>query len=285
MVGYHRYLGHELSRRERDVVELMAKGLTNGEIAERLNISFATAKNHVSAVISKFGVESREEAVQLWREERRIGARFSRAMRGLVAGVGLGKVAAGMGGVVAVGLAAAIGMVTLGGQEPEATHAEASGAPTLFHVMTVQSGERQISLSIQRWGDVFAHYVFDEAEPPDGVGALAPTDSERWLNETMVERFGVLYGWFSEDSDTQRSVELVFEGMAPIEVPAVRAPRETGTSLSFWMVSVEGMPQLEAVLILDPNNGTVFTTNPDSAWHQRRASELQGEPQTPTPAP
>jgi DNA-binding NarL/FixJ family response regulator len=48
-----------LSAREVEVVQLIAAGLSNGEIAGRLRISPHTAKHHVSNVLAKLGVSSR----------------------------------------------------------------------------------------------------------------------------------------------------------------------------------------------------------------------------------
>src|SRR5262245_39779119 len=56
-----------LTARELEVLDLLRDGLTNREIAERLGISLAGAKFHVSEIISKLGVSGREEAA-LWRE-------------------------------------------------------------------------------------------------------------------------------------------------------------------------------------------------------------------------
>jgi DNA-binding NarL/FixJ family response regulator len=53
-----------LSGRERDVLELMASGATNPEIAERLHLSKHTVKEHTSAVYRKLGVRNRTEAVR-----------------------------------------------------------------------------------------------------------------------------------------------------------------------------------------------------------------------------
>jgi DNA-binding NarL/FixJ family response regulator len=51
-----------LSRREREVLELLAEGLTNKEIARVLFISEATAKIHVRHILQKLRVRSRTEA-------------------------------------------------------------------------------------------------------------------------------------------------------------------------------------------------------------------------------
>jgi RNA polymerase sigma factor (sigma-70 family) len=51
-----------LSEREREVVELVARGLTNKEIAEKLIISENTSRNHVSRILDKLGLSRRSEA-------------------------------------------------------------------------------------------------------------------------------------------------------------------------------------------------------------------------------
>jgi Tol biopolymer transport system component/DNA-binding CsgD family transcriptional regulator len=57
-----------LTPREWQVLDLIRQGLTNERIAERLDISFATAKYHVAEIISKLGVHTREEAAA-WQPE------------------------------------------------------------------------------------------------------------------------------------------------------------------------------------------------------------------------
>jgi NarL family two-component system response regulator LiaR len=58
-------LGQDLSKREREVLELLAEGLSNVEIAERLSVSVAAVKYHVSNILSKLGANNRTEAVSL----------------------------------------------------------------------------------------------------------------------------------------------------------------------------------------------------------------------------
>lgn len=57
--------GQDLTRREREVIGLLVRGLTNYELAVALAVSPATAKAHVSNVISKLGVSNRTEVVAL----------------------------------------------------------------------------------------------------------------------------------------------------------------------------------------------------------------------------
>jgi non-specific serine/threonine protein kinase len=51
----------ELTGRERQVVALVAEGLTNREIAERLSISERTADSHVQHMMGKLGFRSRAQ--------------------------------------------------------------------------------------------------------------------------------------------------------------------------------------------------------------------------------
>jgi DNA-binding NarL/FixJ family response regulator len=54
-----------LTEREREVVALVGEGLSNDEIAERLIMSPATAKTHVSRAMVKLGVRDRAQLVVL----------------------------------------------------------------------------------------------------------------------------------------------------------------------------------------------------------------------------
>ncbi len=94
----HRDAFH-LTPRQEEVVGLMAKGYTNAQIADALGITLDGAKAHVSEIISRLGVATREEAVATWREASR------RSWPGGLAGLGLVKVGGVTAGVMAAGLA------------------------------------------------------------------------------------------------------------------------------------------------------------------------------------
>ncbi len=51
-----------LTRREQEVLQLVAEGLTNAEIAARLFLSTKTVGHHVSSILAKLGVKGRGEA-------------------------------------------------------------------------------------------------------------------------------------------------------------------------------------------------------------------------------
>lgn len=57
--------GHDLSRREREVLDLLCQHYMNAEIADRLYISERTVENHVSSILDKLGVGNRRDAAAM----------------------------------------------------------------------------------------------------------------------------------------------------------------------------------------------------------------------------
>ncbi len=55
-----------LSERQREIMELIAAGRANGEIAATCYLSEKTVKNHVNHIFARLGVRTRAEAVSLW---------------------------------------------------------------------------------------------------------------------------------------------------------------------------------------------------------------------------
>jgi DNA-binding CsgD family transcriptional regulator len=121
----------ELTERQQAVIQLMAKGLTNSEIAERIGVTLDGVKWHVREILGKFGVDSREEAVARWRERAK-GSRGPRVWAGLLWGSTAARWATGLAVVGGAGIAGTAAMVhTLRSEdEPEAVAPAAIASPT-----------------------------------------------------------------------------------------------------------------------------------------------------------
>jgi DNA-binding CsgD family transcriptional regulator len=113
----------ELTDRQREVLRMIAAGRTNGDIADALDMTLAGAKWHVSELLTKLGLESREAAAAYYRWRETPHRRFARSARGLLSAtalkVGLGVAA---GGVAVVAGAAAL--FAMNGHEPNVGPAE-----------------------------------------------------------------------------------------------------------------------------------------------------------------
>ena len=59
------HIGSDLSEREREVLQLLARGFTNADIARTLFLSDGTVRNYVSAIFTKLGVSDRTQAAVL----------------------------------------------------------------------------------------------------------------------------------------------------------------------------------------------------------------------------
>lgn len=71
------------TERQREVLDFIARGRSNPEIAVALGISLDGAKWHMREILSKLGVESREEAAEYWRRRNGWHSRLSSVFRGL----------------------------------------------------------------------------------------------------------------------------------------------------------------------------------------------------------
>ena len=68
-----------LTTREIQVARLIAEGLSNNEIADRLGVRFFTARNHVERTLAKLHVTSRHRVGPLLRNESATNTRSGRA--------------------------------------------------------------------------------------------------------------------------------------------------------------------------------------------------------------
>lgn len=104
----------ELNDRQHMVLELVAKGRTNWQIAEQLGVTLDGAKWHVGELLSIFGFSTREELADYYRWHNRLAARMGRAVRGLAA---LPFTRPLVGAGVIAGTAAVVGAVLIAGHE------------------------------------------------------------------------------------------------------------------------------------------------------------------------
>jgi DNA-binding CsgD family transcriptional regulator len=130
-----------LTPREWQVRDLLRHDLTNEQIAQRLDISFATAKYHVAEIISKLGVQTREEAAA-WRPAAEQGRIWrNRALGPLT--VGIAAIAAGAF-VIVVG----IGTLAWGILQAEEEYRPAASSFNLVSSPTPVIGSSQQALDL-----------------------------------------------------------------------------------------------------------------------------------------
>ncbi len=112
-MGRPRTLDRILTARQREVLEGIARGQTNPEIAADLGISFETVKMHVAHIFTTLDVTSREEAAGIWNS----GALAETPPRRSLFSSPLMKLAGGFAGLaVAAGIAALV-LISLNGED------------------------------------------------------------------------------------------------------------------------------------------------------------------------
>ena len=104
----------ELTARQREVLDLIARGMTNAQIGDRLGISADGAKWHVSEILTKLALSSREEAAAYWLYRNSFQVRFRRIAGGLfglqtLKWAGIGAAAAAVGAIAIIAVVAAMG--------------------------------------------------------------------------------------------------------------------------------------------------------------------------------
>ena len=116
----------EWTPRQREVLALLAHGHTNMQIAEQLGITMDGAKWHVSEIITKLGVDTREEAAEYWRVHNGLRRRFGRAFRALLPASAWGKAAAAAGVAVVVAGVVVVAVVVTNSGGDDTSHAGTS---------------------------------------------------------------------------------------------------------------------------------------------------------------
>lgn len=188
----------ELTERQLEVARLVARDLSNREIAERLGVSLDTAKAHVSALLSRLNLERREE-IAAW-----YGRRNRRSLLGLFGLLWpLGAPAAATAVVVTAGV------IFFASSAPF----DAPGAPALTSESPTEIVEEFLDHYIALLRDY--RHVDGTFEPnPEAAPALA-------LTSARVR--GIVSDAAADASEAL--FELVLVGAVPIEPPLIEAAR------------------------------------------------------------
>ena len=192
-MGRARQTQHRLTERQRQVLRLIAKGHTNAEIAERLGITLAGAKWHVSELLTRFGVETRDELAERWSAESRPAARVGR----LWAGAGSLSLKHTLAVVSGAGLVVVAGAVTVAGlshsnDDDESgavaaattAQATATASPTPSSMLPTAPGAIWTPDQAYRRAEVFARWVLDTDRNRTVTYADLPLRRARWLPGT-----------------------------------------------------------------------------------------------------
>ncbi|MBI5947538.1 MAG: PQQ-binding-like beta-propeller repeat protein [Chloroflexi bacterium] len=188
-----------LTARQREVLELIARGYTNGQIAEHLGVSLDGAKWHVKEILSKLSVESREDAAAMWAREHGFLTRARRSVRGLVVAVASARtaVAVGLAVVVASAVTVAILFDLAPGEDDAPPATPATGSPTTAAPTSTPVNQLRIAwhadttegYTLVAAGDlgvfVAAGPAYDDDEGPRFVESLDPANgTQRWRRDT-----------------------------------------------------------------------------------------------------
>lgn len=256
-----------LTDRQRQVWRLVAKGHTNGEIAEALGISLDGAKWHVSELLVRLDVDTREDLVQAWDAQHRPATRLRNAFRALAA-FSWPK-AAGAG--IAIGSVAVAGVVIAAARSGSGTAAQetagetATATPPSGGISTVLSEQDALSRAEQ----VADQLVVDHLMPYLPGGPLSSRDMKSVASEylpagTSYTTQDGLYVWpaasgtpawvFSWLGEDEGFVEGPLGGLADVRVEVVLADRIDGATLAAQaqvQVSNAGVWQYGHVLNLE----------------------------------
>lgn len=203
----------ELTPRQREVAALLARGKTNPEIAAALGISLDGAKFHVSEILSRLGVDTREEAAAAWRSSQSPRARVARAFAlPLVRWAVIGSTAAA-GVAVIVTLALTVARPGPAADEPlppTATEASVTPSPPVRRRVVFSEWAMTGDSSTIVVYDLDAGQEVSRFEAPAGPGTFT------------LARDGLLFssmggvGWMRYDCTGERTVYHAGGGQASL---------------------------------------------------------------------
>ena len=156
-----------LTPREWEVLALLRDGLSNDAIAQRLAISLAGAKYHVSEILGKLGVASREDAARWEAPERPWWAGATAPMAWLWRQTSVSWLWTGAAGITAILVLAGIGLLIWGLMRTDGDGKESSATATDLVLIggTIDSISDD-ELVLQGWFGSLTHIRIENAEGP-----------------------------------------------------------------------------------------------------------------------
>lgn len=194
-MGTNRIDKSALTPRQLEVLKLIAGGRTNSEIAAKLGISLDGAKWHVTELLNRIGVSSREELIEAWEARERGPVRWMRGLVGGLAGFGVPKL-----GVVAGGLAVtavATGAVLMSGSASSSAPAAGPGA-------TATQNQTAWFIELALWDII-------RRDDPNVIGGVIPAVPSDVVDSNAIQR-PIQY---SRGTGSGGLVSLVFTGPMP----------------------------------------------------------------------
>lgn len=186
--------------RQREVLALIARGHTNGEIADRLGVSLEGAKWHVREIMSKLNIDRREHAAEYWRSRRgRLAGLRSLALP--MAPFGTAAAVTGIAVGTAVMVAALVIILNSGGETPPTVvlgeEATATRTPVATTTWTTTPTDPAGPTATATREGVEALEVVEMTTPPAGAvlwtyqpareGSLFDITRHTWLADGTVD--------------------------------------------------------------------------------------------------
>lgn len=193
-----------LTDRQREVLQLIAEGRSNPEIATRLGVTIDGAKWHVREILSKLGVESREEAADWWRRERAAGTRLRRIPGWTLATASAGRIAATavFGVATTVAVVAAVFLVFRSGDETPAEPVDPGATATV-----APSASTSVApvASVTATPDDVARCIIPAA--PDARAEQMGRDATVWMGDWDGRAGSNCVGWSPVPGNTEYNIE------------------------------------------------------------------------------
>jgi DNA-binding CsgD family transcriptional regulator len=284
-----------LTPRQREVLDLVARGYTNSQIADELGVTLDGAKFHVSEILDRLQVTSREEAAALWRSESGLGAGLRRLAGALVASKAL-LIGGAAAGALAIGAIVAFAVLSDDGDEPRDPNvvtvadlvAAVSQPGRVYYAEILMGTESGNPPTLREWYSPDLHAtrseIWDSSGAPSDIrvvvqGRAVAVDPQSGSRTEMTPRAlpasapdAAVYGLshlsgFSGDPAATISLSgtsVLLEFVFVLGVEGAEEPRGTTTTANIVLSGASLLPATAHVRSVTPDGVEIF--NGDWEW-------------------